>query len=158
LLGAVGVVLSNESPAETVDVVFTVFDDRSFGALVSFGIGGVATELLGDRAYAAAPMTTADAEELIRAPRAAPLLNGYSPAGYAPFGGGTSTGPSPSDTGALADLALRLSALGDALPELAECRLDARATPFGVHVTGVRACVAPPTARADTGPRRMRGL
>ena len=49
-------------------------------------------------------------------------------------------------------------ALGDALPELAECRLDALATPFGVHVTGVRACVAPPTARADTGPRRMRGL
>ena len=34
-----------------------VFDDRSFGALVSFGIGGVATELLGDRAYAAVPLT-----------------------------------------------------------------------------------------------------
>ena len=145
LLGAVGVVLSNESPAETVDVVFTVFDDRSFGALVSFGIGGVATELLGDRAYAAAPMTTADAEELIRAPRAAPLLTGYN-------------GAEPCDTAALADLALRLSALGDALPELAECRLDALAAPFGVHVTGVRAVVAPPTARADTGPRRMRGL
>jgi acyl-CoA synthetase (NDP forming)/GNAT superfamily N-acetyltransferase len=145
LLGSVGVVLSNESPAETVEVVFTVFDDRSFGALVSFGIGGVATELLGDRAYAAAPMTTADAEELIRAPRAAPLLSGYQ-------------GSPPCDTAALADLALRLSALGDALPELADCRLDALATPFGVHVTGVRACVAPPTARADTGPRRMRGL
>jgi hypothetical protein len=90
-------------------------------------------------------MTTADAEELIRAPRAAPLLTGYN-------------GAEPCDTAALADLALRLSALGDALPELAECRLDALAAPFGVHVTGVRAVVAPPTARADTGPRRMRGL
>ncbi len=35
-----------------VDTVFGVQDDGSFGALVSFGVGGVATELLGDRAYA----------------------------------------------------------------------------------------------------------
>ncbi len=145
LLGTVGVVLSNEVPAETVEVVFSVFDDRSFGALVSFGIGGVATELLGDRSYAVAPMTTTDAEELIASPRAAPLLSGYN-------------GSQPCDTGALSDLALRLSALGDALPELSECRVQALATPFGVHVTSVRAWVAAPTARADTGPRRMRGL
>jgi hypothetical protein len=137
-------VLSNERPAETVDVVFTVSDDPAFGALVSFGIGGVATELLGDRAYAAAPMTTTDAEELIAAPRAAPLLRGYR-------------GSPACDREALTDLALRLSTLGDALPELAECRLDALAAPFGVHVQAVRARIAPPTARADTGPRRMRG-
>jgi acyl-CoA synthetase (NDP forming)/RimJ/RimL family protein N-acetyltransferase len=145
LLGSIGVVRSFERPAETVEVEFSVFDDRSFGALVSFGVGGVATELLGDTAYAAAPLTGRDADELIRSPRAAPLLTGYG-------------GAAPCDLGALADLALRLSALGDALPEIAECRLTALATPVGAHVTGASARVAPATARADTGPRRLRGL
>jgi acyl-CoA synthetase (NDP forming)/RimJ/RimL family protein N-acetyltransferase len=145
LLGSVGVVLSFEEPADTVEVVFGVFDDRSFGALLSFGIGGVATELLGDVAYAAAPLTTRDAERLILAPKAAPLLTGYE-------------GSPPCDTGALAELALRLSALGDALPELAECTVRALATPFGAHVTAVTARVAPATARGDSGPRHMRGL
>ena len=35
---------------------------QSFGALVSFGMRGVATELLGDTAYATVPLTTADAD------------------------------------------------------------------------------------------------
>ncbi|MGH8960540.1 MAG: GNAT family N-acetyltransferase [Jatrophihabitantaceae bacterium] len=145
LLGTVGIVLSCEAPAETVEVVFSVFDDHSFGSLVSFGIGGVATELLDDRAYAAAPLTSGGAERLIAAPRAAPLLTGYG-------------GSEPCDTAALADLALRLSALGDALPELAELSLTALAAPFGAQVTSASARVAPPSARGDTGPRRMRGL
>jgi acyl-CoA synthetase (NDP forming)/RimJ/RimL family protein N-acetyltransferase len=145
LLAAIGIVLSFERPVETVEVGFSVFDDRSFGALVSFGVSGVATELLGDIAYAAAPLTTQDADELILAPRAAPLLTGYQ-------------GSEPCDLGALAELALRLSALGEALPEVALCRITALATPIGAHVVAVSAEVAPPTARADSGPRRLRGL
>jgi acyl-CoA synthetase (NDP forming)/RimJ/RimL family protein N-acetyltransferase len=145
LLSCLGVVLSNEKPVHTVEVELTVFDDRSFGALVSFGISGVATELLGDTAYAAAPLTTQDADELILTPRAAPLLTGYH-------------GSEPCDVDALADLALRLGALGDALPEIASCRLRVLATPIGAHVTSVEAWVAPSAARGDTGPRRLRGL
>ncbi len=145
LLGSLGIVLSFEHPAETIEVELSVFDDRSFGALVGFGVAGVATELLGDTAYAAVPLTVEDAAQLIVTPRAAPLLTGYR-------------GSAPSDTAALADLAIRLSALGDALPEIAECRLTVLATPFGAHVTGVQVRVAPATARADTGPRRLRGL
>jgi acyl-CoA synthetase (NDP forming) len=122
-----------------------VFDERSFGALVSFGVAGVATELLGDTAYAVAPLTVQDADELILTPRASPLLTGYH-------------GSEPCDLGALADLALRLSVLGAAVPEVAFCRLTTLATPIGAHVVGVSARVAPPTARADTGPRRLRGL
>jgi acyl-CoA synthetase (NDP forming) len=138
-------VLSFERPAETVQVELSVVDDRSFGALVSFGVSGVATELLGDTAYAAAPLTVQDAEELILTPRAAPLLTGYG-------------GMAPCDLDALADLALRLSVLGDALPELTDCRLTVLAAAIGAHVIEVSARVAPPTARADTGPRRLRGL
>ncbi|WP_200800317.1 bifunctional acetate--CoA ligase family protein/GNAT family N-acetyltransferase [Jatrophihabitans endophyticus] len=145
LAGSAGITPSLEHPTDTVGVELAVFDERSFGALVSFGIGGVATELLGDTAYAAVPLTGLDAERLIASPRAAPLLSGYR-------------GNAPCDTGALADLALRLSVLGDALPEIAECRLTVLATPFGAHVTDVAVRVAPPTARADSGPRRLRGF
>ena len=137
--------LSFERPAATVEVELAVFDERSLGALVSFGVSGVATELLGDIAYAAAPLTVQDADELILTPRAAPLLTGYG-------------GAEPCDLGALAELALRLSMLGDALPEVASCRLTVLATPIGAHVVAVSARVAPPTARADTGPRRLRGF
>ena len=145
LLATLGLVLSNERPAETVEVELAVFDDHSFGALVSFGIAGVATELLGDIAYAAVPLTVEDADNLIATPRAAPLLTGYH-------------GSAPLDTGALADIALRLSVLGDALPEIAECRVTALATPIGAQLSAARVRVGPPTARADTGPRRLRGL
>ena len=48
--------------------------------------------------------------------------------------------------------------LGDALPEIAECRLRVLATPIGAHVAGATARVAPSAARADTGPRRLRGF
>jgi hypothetical protein len=145
LLGTLGLVLSFEQPADTVPVELAVFDERSLGALVSFSIGGVTTELLGDVAYAAAPLTERDAEQLIHTPRSAPLLTGYR-------------GATPCDTAALADLALRLSALGEGLPEIAECRLTVLATPIGAQVSGIRARVAPPTARTDTGPRRLRGF
>src|SRR5207244_4016289 len=84
------------------------------------------------------------AEQLIRTPRSAPLLTGYR-------------GSVPCDTTALADLALRLSALGDGLPEIADCRLSVLATPIGAQVTGAVVRVAPPTARAGTGPRRPPG-
>jgi acyl-CoA synthetase (NDP forming) len=145
LLVSAGIEVPRPSRAHGVEVQLGVFEDRSFGALVSFGLAGLATDLLGDRAYAAVPLTMADAAELIEAPRAAPLLHGY--------GGGPQ-----ADVAALADLALRLSTLGDALPEIAECTLAVTAGARGLHVTSAVVRVAPPTARADTGPRRLGGL
>jgi acyl-CoA synthetase (NDP forming) len=145
LLACYGIAVDAGGEPKGVEVILGVHDDPSFGALVSFGVGGVATELLGDHAYATVPLTDVDAEALIRAPKAFPLLAGYG-------------GAEPADLGALADVALRLSALADDLPEVAECALTAGATPAGVHVGAARVRVAPPTVRADTGPRRLRGL
>lgn len=144
LLGCVGIVVARAVPVG-VDVVFTMHDDHSFGALISFGVGGVATDLFEDRAYAAVPLSTADADELIAAPRAAPMLSGYG-------------GAPPADLPALAALALRLSTLGEAVPELVDCTLRALAAADGAHVTSAQVRLAPPTARGDTGPRRLRGL
>jgi hypothetical protein len=145
LAAAAGLTVSNEVPLGAVQVEIGAHDDRSFGILISFGIGGVATDLLGDRAYAAVPLTVEDAEELLRAPKAAPLLRGYG-------------GAEPCDLLALTDVVLRLSALADLVPELTDCTLSVLAAPVGAFVERVSAWVAPATARADTGPRRLRGL
>lgn len=145
LLSTVGIVVSAAVPADAVEVVIGMRDDPSFGPLASFGIAGVATELLGDRAYAAVPLTTVDAAELVRAPRAAPLLQGYC-------------GAAPCDLGALEELVLRLATLADVVPELAVCTLRVLAAPVGAYVAAVSARVAPATARTDTGPRRLLGL
>jgi acyl-CoA synthetase (NDP forming) len=145
LLSTVGLAVSAQTPAGAVPVEIGAHDDRSFGVLISFGIGGVATDLLGDRAYAAVPLTVEDAEELLRAPKAAPLLRGYG-------------GAEPCDLLTLADVVLRLSALADQVPELIDCTLSVLAAPHGAVVRAASARVAPASARADTGPRRLRGL
>jgi acyl-CoA synthetase (NDP forming)/GNAT superfamily N-acetyltransferase len=126
-----------------VATVVGVVDDPSFGALVSFGVGGVATELLGDRAYAAVPLSDVDAAALVRAPRAAPLLSGYR-------------GAEPVDTTALEDLLLRLARLAEDRPEVLELELNpVLVGPAGLAVLAADIRVGPPTARADLGPRRL---
>ena len=47
-----------------------------FGPVVSFGIAGPLTELLGDRSYRIPPMTAQDAE-MVREIKASPILFGY---------------------------------------------------------------------------------
>jgi acyl-CoA synthetase (NDP forming)/ribosomal protein S18 acetylase RimI-like enzyme len=126
-----------------VPTVFQITADPSFGALVSFGIGGMATELLDDRAYRAVPLTDADAAELVGAPRAAPLLDGYR---------GTRVVPREP----LIDLALRLSAMADDLPEIIELQLlTVLAGPAGIAVTGATGRIGPPSALLDDR-RRLR--
>jgi acyl-CoA synthetase (NDP forming) len=140
-----GVIVQRMAP-RGIDTVLQVQDDRSFGSLVSFGVGGLATDLLHDRAYAVVPLAPLDAEEVIRGPKAFPLLTGY--------GGGE-----PADIPALIDLALRLSRLADDLPEVVECALEpVVAAAAGAHVLSARIRIAPPITRNDAGARRLRGL
>ena len=118
-----------------VSTVFAISADPTFGVLVSFGIGGVATELFDDRAYRAVPLTDVDAAELISAPRAEPLLNGYWGAGV------VARAP-------LIDLALRLSTLADDLPEVSELQLrPVLAGPTGVSVTSGTCRIGPALAQ-----------
>ncbi|WP_369134161.1 GNAT family N-acetyltransferase [Modestobacter sp. I12A-02662] len=143
-------VIVQEQAAPGVATVVQIVDDPSFGALVSFGVGGVATDLLGDRAYRTLPLTDLDAHELVREPRAWPLLDGYR-------------GSAPVDAAALEDLLLRVARLADDLPEVLGLSLDpvivgpADAWHGGrsLVVAGGRTRVGPPTARFDGGPRRM---
>jgi len=130
---------------DAVACVITTVEDPLFGPVVSFGLGGVATDLLGDRAYRIPPLTDVDVRELVRSVRAAPLLFGHR-------------GAKPTDVAALEDLLARVAQLADDLPELAELVLDpVLAAPDGVEVLGATARLAHPDVRADRGPRTLPG-
>jgi nucleotide-binding universal stress UspA family protein len=94
---AAGLAVQSMAPPGVATVIRTA-DDPSFGALVSFGVGGVATELLGDHGFRVLPLTDLDAAALVRSVRAAPLLFGYR-------------GSEPVDVGALETMLLRVTRL-----------------------------------------------
>ncbi len=94
-----------------VEVLVGVVHEPVFGPLVVFGLGGVATDVLGDHAARLTPLTDVDADEMIREIRAAPLLYGHR-------------GSTPVDLAALADVLLRVSRLADEVPEIAELDLN----------------------------------
>jgi len=121
-----------------------VQDDPSFGSVVSFGLSGVVSDLLGDRAYRVLPVTPTDAHDLVRAPKAAPLLAGYR-------------GTEPADLDALEEVVLRVATLAEDVPELRELACaPVLAAPSGAAVAGARMRIGPPPSRADVGPRRLR--
>ncbi|RJK96275.1 GNAT family N-acetyltransferase [Vallicoccus soli] len=122
--------------------VVTSTEDPLFGPVVSFGLAGLATELLGDRAYRIPPLTDTDVSQLVRSVRAAPLLFGHR-------------GAEPVDTDALEDLLLRVARLADEVPQVAELELPVLVAERGLAVLHARVRLAEPAARPDTGPRRL---
>jgi acyl-CoA synthetase (NDP forming) len=120
-----------------VETIVGVVQEPVFGPLVVFGLGGIATEVLGDHAARLAPLTTADADDLIRSIRAAPLLLGHR-------------GTPPADLHALQEALLRISRLADELPEVAELDLNpVIARPDGAFAVDARVRV---TSRAPGDP------
>jgi acyl-CoA synthetase (NDP forming)/GNAT superfamily N-acetyltransferase len=129
--------------AAGVPVSLRAVEDPGYGPVLSFGVGGVATEVIGDRSYRMPPLTDVDAGEMIREVKAAPLLLG--------FGGSV-----PADLSGIEDLLHRLSALSDAVPEIVDLELSpVLVRPEGVAVVNGRARVAPAPSRADWYTRRL---
>jgi acyl-CoA synthetase (NDP forming) len=125
------------------EVIIGVVQEPVFGPLVVFGLGGIATEVLGDHAARLAPLTEADAHDLIGSIRAAPLLRGHR-------------GQPAADTGALTDILLRVSQLADDLPHVAELDLNpVIARPDGAFAVDVRIRVSGRDA-ADPFLRQLR--
>jgi acyl-CoA synthetase (NDP forming)/RimJ/RimL family protein N-acetyltransferase len=108
-----------------IQVSFSVTEDPLFGPLVSFGLAGAPSELLDDRSYGIPPLTDIDAGNMIRNLRSAPILYGYR-------------GSDPVDVDAIQDLIVRLAAMKDDLPEIAELDLE----PVSVHASGFTALSA----------------
>lgn len=126
-----------------VGCVLRVQDDPSFGSVIEFGLSGLIIEMLGDRAYHALPLSAEEAAALIDAPRAAPLLDG------------TPANPRVDKT-ALVQLAQRISALFDDLPQMRELSFEpVLASPHSAEILYAGARIGPEPSRFDTGPRRL---
>ncbi|SMF76762.1 bifunctional GNAT family N-acetyltransferase/acetate--CoA ligase family protein [Streptomyces sp. Amel2xC10] len=126
-----------------VDTVVRAVIDPAAGAVLSFGLAGAASQLLGDMAHRLVPVTDRDATSLIRSIRTAPLLFGWR-------------GSTPVDTPALAELLLRVSRLVDDHPEVVAVTLEpVVVAPQGLSVLGASVRLAPPPARDDLGPRTL---
>ncbi|QLE74349.1 GNAT family N-acetyltransferase [Streptomyces rectiverticillatus] len=126
-----------------VDTVVRAAIDPAAGAVLSFGLAGAPSLLLGDTAHRLVPVTDRDAAEQIRSIRTAPLLFGWR-------------GTTPVDTRALEELLLRVSRLVDDHPEVVGADLEpVIVAPRGVHVLGATIRLAPAPARTDLGPRSL---
>ena len=128
LLGCYGMPLADGTAATAggVRVKISVLEEPVFGPLVLFGLAGAAVGVLADRAARLTPLTEADADDLIRAVRAAPLLLGRS-------------GGPAADHASLRSMLLRVSQLADDVPQVAELELSpVIARPDGVLAVDAR--------------------
>jgi len=121
--------------APGVELLLGVVHDESFGPVIACGAGGTSAELLKDVAVRITPLTDLDSDEMVRSLRTFPLLDGYR-------------GAERCDVGAIADVLLRLSALVDAHPEIAELDFNpVVARPDGALILDARVRVQPAPAR-----------
>ncbi|MBI2467030.1 MAG: GNAT family N-acetyltransferase, partial [Candidatus Rokubacteria bacterium] len=133
--------LVQEMAPKGVEMIVGLVHDAQFGPVVACGAGGVLVELLGDVSVRLAPLGREDAGEMVRGLRSYPLLTGFR-------------GAPACDVPALEDALLRVSALAEDLPEVAE--LDCN--PIIVHEKGAlvidaRARVAPAQPPPPLGAR-----
>jgi len=123
-----------------VEMLVGVVHDPQFGPVVACGAGGIQVELLRDVSVRLTPLSNEDASEMIRELKTYPLLTGFR-------------GSVPADVTALEEGLLRVSAMVEDLPQIAE--LDCN--PFVVHETGATILDARIRVTA-VEPRRLVGV
>jgi acetyl coenzyme A synthetase (ADP forming)-like protein len=127
-----------------VETIIGVAQDPLFGSLVMFGLGGVATDVLADRAFRLVPLTDRDAAELVCSVKAAPLLTGYR-------------GGPKADLAALEELVLRVGRMALDLPEIVEMDLNpVMASPSGAVAVDVKIRLGPHPRGPDPTLRALR--
>jgi len=113
-----------------VELLVGVVHDPQFGPVLACGAGGVTAELAKDVAVRLTPLTDRDAHDAVRSMRCFPMLDGFR-------------GAPRTDVGALELLLLRVSALVEAHPEVAELELNpAVVSPTGVAAVDARVRIA----------------
>jgi acetate---CoA ligase (ADP-forming) len=121
-----------------VELLAGLVQDPVFGPLVAFGPGGVYAELIGQADFRIAPLTDADAAELVTSGKAGRLVAGFR-------------GSAPASVDALTDVLHRLSTLGDQLPDVAELDLNpVIASADGCVLVDARVRVQPPRTASRT--------
>ena len=130
---AVEGVLVQEMVKEGVEVIIGTTRDPVFGHVIMFGLGGIFVEALRDVSFRVAPVTRADAEEMIREIKGYRVLEGMR-------------GQPAADTGAIADAILRVSQL---VTDYAEEIEELDVNPLVVFPEGAKAVDALVTRRGD---------
>jgi acyl-CoA synthetase (NDP forming)/RimJ/RimL family protein N-acetyltransferase len=120
-----------------VALIITSREDAAFGPIVSLGLDGIPSELLGDTVYRVPPLTTVDAAGMVRELRAAPTLLGRH-------------GAPGVDIARIEDLLHRVAQLSDAIPQLASVTLrPCVASASSLSVLGARVFIAPTADQRD---------
>ena len=114
-----------------VEAIVGLTVDPDFGSVVMVGLGGVMTDVLGDRSFAVPPLDAGAGEAMVGSLRAAPLLDGFR-------------GAPPVDRQALAALVELVARVAEEVPELVELDLNpVIVTPEGALVVDCKARLAP---------------
>ena len=117
--------------SDGLEVILGGKRDRSFGPVVMFGLGGIYVEVFGDVAFRVAPLSRADAEEMIEEVRGKRLLEGVR-------------GKPPMDRETLIKALLSLSRMLVENPRLTEVDINPLLVlDRGVVAVDARAVVAP---------------
>jgi acyl-CoA synthetase (NDP forming) len=125
-----------------VAVIVRGGEDPVYGPVLSLGLGGDASEILGDLTYRVAPVTGRDVETMITDLRSASRLTG-------------DRGLRPVDTAPLRDLLGRVAALIDDLPSIAELELNPVIVGrSAMAIAGARITLRAPN-RLDAGRRAL---
>ena len=120
-----------------VALVITSREDAAFGPIVSLGLDGIPSELLGDVVYRVPPLTAVDAAEMVRELKAAPTLFGRQ-------------GAPGVDIAGIENLLHRVAQMADAIPQLASVGLRPCVASFNsISVLGARVFVAPTADQRD---------
>jgi len=118
---------------EGVELIVGVVNDPSFGQVLACGAGGTTAELIKDVAVRITPVTDIDVHEMVRSLQTFPLLDGYR-------------GAPRCDVGAVEEVLLRVSAMVESHPEIAELDLNPLvASPAGAVIVDAR-------VRVETAP------
>ena len=102
-----------------IEMLVGVVHDPQFGPVIACGAGGIQVELLKDVSIRLTPLSNEDATEMVRELKTYPLLTGFR-------------GSAACDVAALEEGLLRVSAMVEDIPQIAE--LDCN--PFVIHEHG----------------------
>jgi acyl-CoA synthetase (NDP forming) len=94
-----------------VEAIVGLTVDPVFGPIVMVGLGGVMTDVLGDRAFAVPPLDPGAGDTMVSSLRAAPLLSGFR-------------GAPPVDRDALVAIVEQVARIAEEVPELVELDLN----------------------------------
>ena len=141
-----GFVVQRNAPPG-VPVRISSLEDPLFGPVISFGVGGPMTELLGDRSFRIPPLAEHDAQDMIREIKASPLLFGYR-------------GTEIVDVAQVEELVRRVAQLQNDLPQVRQLELPlVLAGASGAAVLGASIRIEPVLdPRSDWFVRRLTSI